>query len=91
MDSYCSSDDLAQEVVARFFPEQIDNEVSPSFLVKGAKLGGDFIASDYFAFKLGGCWGEENDKVFEIRVINLYDLLSLVEKYTERISENLSG
>ena len=88
--SYCSTGDLAQEVLAKFFPEQIDNKLLPSFSVSGARLGGDYIASDYFALELDGCWKEENDKVFERRVINLYGLLSLVEKYTERVSENIS-
>ncbi len=87
--SYCSTGDLAREVVANFFREQIDNKVLPSFSVSGAKLGGDFIASDYLAFELDGYWEEKNNKVNEKRVINLYDLLSLVEKYAERVSGNL--
>ena len=84
--SYCSTGDLAQEVVARFFPEQIDNKVLPSFLVSGGKLGGDFIAPDLLVLEISSCWKEEGDKVFERRMINVYDLLSLVEKYTERVS-----
>ena len=88
--SYCSTGDLAQKVVAKFFPEQTNNKLLSTFCISGTKYGGAFFIPGYFAIELESRWEQESDEVVEKRMINLYDLLSLVEKYTEQISENLS-
>ena len=88
--SYCSTGDLAQKVAEKFFPEQTDNKLLLPFSVDGAKYGGDFFISGYFAISIASRWEQEKDEVIEKRMINLYDLILLVEKHTEQISENLS-
>lgn len=85
--TYCSTGDLVDKVTEKFFVEQSDN-ILLFFWCSNVHYNGDF--STYLEFGLGSRWRQENDEVVETRTINLYDLLSLVEKYTERVSENLS-
>ena len=77
--TYCSTEDLSQEVRSRLFPEHIDKQFVSPYWHSSSSYG---RGQSYFDVEIGSRWDKDGVELIDNKKISLYDLLSLIENHT---------
>ena len=80
LEKYCGNGDLTKKILQSFFPTEYQN--GKTFY----RFYSNFpnVTNDRYTIRLGGAWGKENDEMVWLGRVDVCDLLSIIEEYTEQ-------